>query len=399
VSGQLADHVLGFARLLRRAGLPVGPGQALDALGAALAVGVASRDDFYWALASTLVRRREELAIFDEAFQIWFRDPEAYNVALASILFASKVERPPNTDASRRVAEALAAARTPAPRSREPREPERAELDVTMNASSLAVLQRRDFEKMSAAEVAEAKNAIARMAMPRVGWPTRRLAADPRGERVDLRRTLRAALRAGGHDIPLAFRDRTTRPPPIVAICDISGSMERYSRMVLHFLHALTSARDRVTSFTFGTSLTNVTRWLAARDVDEALAKIGRGVTDWAGGTRIGASLGAFNRKWARRVLGQGAIVLLVTDGLEREDTTLLSQESARLRRSCRRLVWLNPLLRYEAFAPLAAGVRALLPNVDEHRPVHDLASLRQLAEALDSPVGARGRLARTQAR
>jgi uncharacterized protein with von Willebrand factor type A (vWA) domain len=233
------------------------------------------------------------------------------------------------------------------------------------------------------------------MALPQTAFPTRRLAPDPRGARVDMRRTLRAALRTGGHDIPLALRDVTTRPPPIVALCDISGSMERYSRMVLHFLHALTRARSRVSSFVFGTSLTNVTRWLAARDVDEALAKIGQGVTDWAGGTRIGASLRAFNKTWARRVLGQGAIVLLVTDGLEREETALLAAESARLRRSCRRLVWLNPLLRYERFAPLAAGVRALLPNVDEHRPVHDLDSLRKLADALAAPVGPRQPLPR----
>jgi len=393
LSGRLGDNILGFARLLRRAGLPVGTGQVLDALGASVAVGVTSRDDFYWALASTLVRKKEQLAIFDEAFKIWFRDPEAYNLALATFMFAAKIERRPDTDASRRVADALSPRRPRTPPRENPREPERVDLEVTMSASAAASRQTRDFEKMTAEEIEEAKEAIARMVMPRAERPTRRLVPDPRGARVDLRRTLRAALRTGGRDLPLALRDRAWRPPPIVAICDVSGSMERYSRMVLHFLHTLTNARERVTSFTFGTSLTNVTRWLKARDVDEALARVGHGVSDWAGGTRIGASLRAFNKAWGRRVLGQGATVLLVTDGLEREDTALLSVESARLRRSCRRLLWLNPLLRYEAFAPRAAGVRALLPNVDEHRPVHNLASLRQLADALASPVLARGAL------
>src|SRR5262249_39535957 len=156
--------------------------------------------------------------------------------------------------------------------------------------------------------------------------------------------TLRAALRVGGADIPLRFRDRRERPPPIVVLCDISGSMERYSRMSLHFAHALANDRDRVSAFVFATHLTNVTRWLRARDVDEALAGMGREVNDWSGGTRIGESLRAFNKRWSRRVLGQGAIVLLVSDGLERDPSGALAREAERLHKSCRRLVWLNPL-------------------------------------------------------
>ena len=389
MSGQLAGNVVGFVRLLRRAGLPVGTGQVLEALQAVSVVALTSREEVYWALAAVLVRRREEMVLFDEAFELWFRDPDAYNVALATFLFAAKIQ-PTASTGPRRVTDAFAPPRRPdAPPPRGERKEERVDVDVTMSASAMASLRTRDFEKMTADEISRAKEAIAKMAMPRMELPTRRLAPDPRGARVDLRRTMRAALRTGGDDIPLFFRERTTRPPPIVALCDISGSMDRYSRMVLHFLHTLTNVRDRVTSFTFGTSLTNVTRWLAARDVDLALEKIGKGVTDWAGGTRIGASLHTFNRVWGRRVLGQGAIVLLVTDGLERESTEELAVEAARLRRSCRRLIWLNPLLRFEAFAPRAAGVRALLPHVDEHRPVHDLTSLRQLAEALSRQVPA----------
>jgi len=211
---------------------------------------------------------------------------------------------------------------------------------------------------------------------------TRRTRPAARGE-LDRARTVRAALRGGGELIELARRARIERPPAIVALCDISGSMGRYSEMLLRFLHALLARRQRGHVFLFATRLSNVTRTLHDRDIDAALARCGREVSDWASGTRLGASLHEFNRTWSRRVLAQGAVVLLVTDGLDREDTTELAAEAARLRRSCRRLIWLNPLLRYAGFEPRAAGVRALLPNVDEHRAVHDLNSLAALARAL----------------
>jgi uncharacterized protein with von Willebrand factor type A (vWA) domain len=215
---------------------------------------------------------------------------------------------------------------------------------------------------------------------------TRRYVPDPHGRRVDLARTMRDSLRTLGDLAPLRFRARLLRPPPLVVLCDISGSMGRYSEMLLHFLHALIAARQRVRAFLFATRLTDVTRTLRHRDVDEALRRCGREVRDWAGGTRLRQCLEAFNRTWARRVLGQGAIVLLVTDGLDRDPEEGLADEAARLRRSCRRLVWLNPLLRYEGFQPLARGVRALLPHVDEHRAVHNLESLESLAHALSAP-------------
>jgi uncharacterized protein with von Willebrand factor type A (vWA) domain len=216
---------------------------------------------------------------------------------------------------------------------------------------------------------------------------------DPRGDRVDLRATLRQAVRSGRDGIPLRWRSPAARPPVVVALCDVSGSMARYSRMLLRFLHALTRGRGRVHSFTFGTRLTPVTRCLRHRDVDVALAAVGRAVQDWEGGTLIGASLHEFNRRWSRRLLSQGAIVLLMTDGLDRSTEADLGAEVARLRRSCRRLVWLNPLLRFDGFQPRAAGVRAILPNVDEHRPVHSLDSLDRLVEAL-SDASPRGRTA-----
>jgi uncharacterized protein with von Willebrand factor type A (vWA) domain len=236
---------------------------------------------------------------------------------------------------------------------------------------------------MSADEIAQAKALIRAMQLPIREVATRRFHPDPRGWRVDLRRTLRRSLHGGGAMIDLAKKRRIRRHPPLVILCDISGSMERYSRMLLHFMHAVTNDRDRVHCFVFGTRITNVTRQLRQRDVDVALGKVGDVVEDWSGGTRIGRCLHQFNRTWSRRVLAQGAVVLLITDGLDRDAGEGLEREMERLHKSCRRLIWLNPLLRWEGYAPLAAGSRAIIRHVDDFRPVHNLESLAQLTSAL----------------
>lgn len=236
---------------------------------------------------------------------------------------------------------------------------------------------------MTTAEVRRAREAMRTLELDLRPVRTRRHRSDPRGRLIDLRRTLRTAMRTGGDPVPLQRRSMATRRPVLVTLCDISGSMEAYSRILLHFFHTLTNATDRVHTFLFGTRLTNITRLLRDRDVDRALDRVGDTVTDWYGGTRIGAALGAFNLQWSRRLLAQGAVVLLVTDGLDREGGTGIRHQARRLRKSCRSLVWLNPLLRYSEFAPRAAGIRALLPEVDELRPVHNLDSLAQLADAL----------------
>jgi uncharacterized protein with von Willebrand factor type A (vWA) domain len=359
--------------------MPVGTAHAVGALEAAAEVGLSRRDDFYWALHAALVRRPEHRPLFDEAFRILWREPGPLPGGLELLLSRSALpppaERPP---ISRRLAEALA-------RRGEPREDagRSAGVDAALEWSDREVLRTRDFEQMSAEELRQAERAIDRMRLPVPDLPARRMRPDPRGSRVDPRATLRASLRAGGEAVLLRRRSPTRRPPAVVALCDVSGSMAHYSRMLLRFLHALTARRGRVHSFTFGTRLTNVTRWLRHRDPDEALAALGRTVPDWEGGTRIGACLREFNLRWSRRVLGQGAVVLLVTDGLDREGARGLAEETARLRRSCRRLVWLNPLLRYQGFEPRAEGVCAMLPHVHDFRPVHDLDSLERLAEAL----------------
>ena len=261
------------------------------------------------------------------------------------------------------------------------------EIDARLSASENEALKRRDFAQMSAAEIAAAERQVERLVMPDERVPTRRMRPSPPPGRIDARQTLRASLRTGGDLILLRHRRRHRRRPPIVVLCDISGSMSRYSRVFLHFLHAITNDRDRVHTFLFGTRLTNVTRYLRQRDIDLALDKVAGVVEDWSGGTRIGATLAEFNRVWSRRVLGQGAVVLFISDGLDRDAGAGLAKEMDRLHKSCRRLVWLNPLLRYEAFEPKSLGMRAILPHVDEFRPVHSLESLAGLMQALEKPA------------
>jgi hypothetical protein len=258
--------------------------------------------------------------------------------------------------------------------------------EVRLSVSDREVLQKKDFAQMSAAEIAEVTRAIANMRLPQAELRTRRTQPDKHGARLDLRRTLRGSLRTGGEIVDIRRLGLIDKPAPIVALLDISGSMSEYTRLFLHFLHAITDARKRVSVFLFGTRLSNVTRALRARDPDEALASCSAAVEDWAGGTRISASLHKFNKLWGRRVLGQGAIVLLISDGLEREADSQLAFEMDRLHRSCRRLIWLNPLLRFDGFEPKAQGIKMMLPHVDEFRPVHNLSSIQGLITALSSP-------------
>ena len=379
--GRLAANLLHFARTLRAAGLPVGSGAVLDALRAVEAVGLARRDDFYWTLHAVFVRRADQRPLFDEAFHVFWRNPCLLE-RVTSLLLPT-VQTPPRGDAkplSRRLSEALFAGAGGEPRTKE--DEEELELDARLTWSDREVLRSRDFEQMSAAELAAAKTAIARLRFAVPPAPTRRFRPHPHGSHVDMRSTFRRSLRHGAGEVLLIRRRRLRKPAPIVVLCDISGSMSRYSRVLLHFAHALARDRTRVFSFVFGTRLTNVTRQLRDRDVDAALDRASEAVEDWSGGTRIGQCLDRFNREWSRRVCGQGAVVLFISDGLDRDAGEGLEPQMERLRKSCRRLVWLNPLLRYEGFEPKAAGIRALLPHVDELRPVHNLESLENLAEA-----------------
>jgi uncharacterized protein len=376
--GALALNILYFARILRATGIPVGPGAVLDALAAVEATGFGEKADFRQTLHAVFVKKHEHSLLFDPTFEIFWRRKGFVEKLIAMMSPQARPDRPrEKADAgATRVSDALF---------KPPADDEKVvpslDLDARLTMSANEILQGKDFAQMTAAEIAAAKALVARLRLPEDRTRSRRFAPDGRGARVDPRRSFRRSLRGGGA-IDLTFRSPVERPPPIVALCDISGSMAEYSRLFLHFLHAIGESR-RVTTFLFGTRLTNVTRSLRSRDPDEALSRSAGQVADWSGGTRIGASLHRFNRDWSRRVLGQGAIVLLFTDGLERDGVEALAPEMERLHKSCRRLIWVNPLLRFGEFSAKAQGIRAMLPHVDEFRPIHNLASMADLCRAL----------------
>lgn len=382
-AGKLADNIAFFARSLRALGLPVGPAAVVDAIKAVEAAGIGRRDDFYWTLHAVLVKRREHHLLFDEAFQLFWKSRGLLDKMLEILSPVARPDAPPERQkaGAARMAETFKKNKE---REQEQEKPQ-IEVDAKYTVSGREVLQKKDFALMNADEIADAKRAISQLVLPVDKIRTRRLVASAHGRRIDPRRSLRASLRAGGDMIDLKRRDRAQIHPTIVALCDISGSMSQYSRIFLHFLHALTENRHRVHTFLFGTRLTNVTRQLRTKDPDEALIACTDQVEDWSGGTRIATGLHDFNRLWSRRVLTQNPIVLLITDGLERDTDEDLEREIDRLHRSCRRLVWLNPLLRFDRFEARAQGVRAMLPHVDEFRAIHSLASMDELCAAISA--------------
>lgn len=398
--GKLAHNIAHFARALRKAGLPIGPGRTLDAVNAVAAAGFDRREDFYFTLQAIFVSRPEERLLFDQVFRLFWRDPRYLDHMMSLMLpqvHGVQEDRAAQA-AEKRAAEALLDGQLP-PAPRDTAEGDQIEIDATATISAEERLKTLDFEQMSTEEVAAAKRMLAKLSLPVQPLKTRRMAPSALTLRIDARRTLREALRHGGEITRLAHKAPVTRWPNLVVLCDISGSMADYSRMVLHFVHAVANRKGqgwaRVHAFTFGTRLTNISRHLRDRDVDAALRAAGAQAQDWSGGTRIGQSLHSFNRDWSRRVLGQGAVVLLITDGLDRDDTTLLARETERLHLSCRRLIWLNPLLRWTSFAPRAQGIRAILPHVDSFRAGHSIASLEALGRAISEPSdhGERDRL------
>jgi uncharacterized protein len=389
--GRLVVNITHFARALRRAGLPVGTGRVVDAIRAVEAAGFTDKRDFYHTLEACFVSRPEHRQTFAQVFRLYWRDPQflEHMMSLLLPMVRGANEAPKPSEAERRAAEALLAG-TEAPPPPAPEERDEVEVDARLTFSAEERLRTMDFEQMSAAEAAEARRAIARLDLAVKPLASRRTRPSPRGRIPDWRGTLRQALRTGGEVENLVFKARRTRWPNLVALCDISGSMASYSRMLLHFLHAAANQKGagwaQVHAFTFGTRLTNITRHLRTRDVDAALAAAGREARDWEGGTRIGACLHAFNRDWSRRILPSGAIVLLITDGLDRDDPDLLEAEMRRLHLSARRLIWMNPLLRWDGFAPRARGVRAMLPHVDGFRACHSLATLEDMVAVLSRP-------------
>jgi len=387
--GRLVENIVHFARALRKAGVAVGTGQLETAIRAVHSAGFTKRQDFYHTLRATMITRPQHLETFHQVFTFFWRDPDYLERMMKMML--PLVQTLGDTDdqaakpAERRAAEALMDQQDRASQTPQYQE---LELDAKFTWSQNEVLRAMDFEQMGAAEIIEAERAIRDLRLPVSMLKTRRHVASGNGKRPDTRAMLRRALRRGGEIDQLSLKTPRLRAPNLVALCDISGSMSVYSRMMMLFLHALVWSPNpgwaKVYGFTFGTQLTNVSRALTLKDVDQALAAAGHDAPDWQGGTRIGDTLARFNRQWSRRVLGQGAVVLLITDGLERGNAARLRAEAERLSLSCRRLIWLNPLLRWDEFSPKAAGVRAILPYVDSFHACHSLDSLADIGQALN---------------
>ena len=380
-----AQNVMHFARILRASGLAIGPDRVSDALHALTLSGLDHRDDVEATLAAVLTRSREDRPVFDEAFRIFWRDPDLEARVRAMLLprVESRAGQRKAPTAHRRLAAAFFphAAAKPA----KPTGTQEIQFDAALTFSPEERLRRADFDTMSGEEWNEARRAIAGLKLPLALLKTRRFSPSARGAVLDLKSSLRRSIRDGGDTWPMVMKQAQQSPPPLVMLADVSGSMERYTRMLLYFMHAISNRKQRVETFLFGTRLTRITRELTHRDVDQAVARVEDRVNDWGGGTRIGPCLKTFNFEWSRRVLSQRATVLLITDGLDRDDGGLLATEMARLKRATRQLIWLNPLLRYADFEAKPAGVRAMLPHVDRFLPVHNINSLTDLARVLSS--------------
>lgn len=389
---KLAQNITHFARALRRAGLAIGPGRVIDAIRAVEAVGFSEKEDFYWTLHACFVSKPEERLIFAQLFRLYWRDPQYLEKMMSMLLptVRGTQEERAAKPAEKRAAEALLDGQErqlPDPQS--PEDSVEIDIDASQTISAEERLKTLDFELMSTTEMTDAMRMLATLRLPVPPILSRRT-QKLTGPLPDWQTTMRTAMRRGGEVTKFATKRRRMRYPNLVVICDISGSMSQYSRAVLHFVHSVANRQGQgwaqVHAFTFGTRLTNITRHLRQRDVDEALAAAGAEAQDWQGGTQIASCLHVFNRDWSRRVMGQGAVVLLITDGLDRDSEDSLGREMERLNLSARQLIWLNPLLRWDGFAPKAKGVMQMLPHCSSFRAGHNIASLEGLAQALSRP-------------
>jgi uncharacterized protein with von Willebrand factor type A (vWA) domain len=378
VNGIFLHNLLLFGRVLRKLGLDINPGRMMDLVSALDHIEIGSKYDFFYAARTLLVHEREDLPLFDEAFELFWRKPaESWDVQWQGLSRRRRptkpvVTPPPLKDESSANGDSDS----------EPKEPLTI-VEVTRTYSDREVLRHKDFAQMSAEESDAIKELMSHLRWKISERRTRRRRPG-KGEMLDLRRTLRRSLRAGGEIFQWSYREPKRKPRPLVIIADISGSMERYTRILLHFIYGMkASLTQPVEAFVFSTRLTRITRPLQIRDLDLALRNVGVLVNDWAGGTRIGESLKYFNFEWGRRVLGRGAVVLIISDGWDRGDVALLDREMARLKRNCHRVIWLNPLLGAPEYEPLTRGIQAALPHIDHFLPVHNLASLEDLADRL----------------
>jgi uncharacterized protein with von Willebrand factor type A (vWA) domain len=378
LSGQFLHNLLLFGRVLRRLGLDINPGRMMDLVSALEHIEIGKRSDFFYAARTLLVHDREDLPLFDEAFEFFWRKPsERWDVEWQGLTRRRKPQGPVVTHPP------LKEAPPQNDNSTSSSSQEMTVIEVTRTYSDRELLRHKNFAEMNAEESEAVKKMISGL-LWKVSERRTRRHRPGKGHLIDLRRTLRRSLRSEGEIFSWSYREPKLKPRPLIVIADISGSMERYTRLLLHFIYGMKAALSQpVEAFVFSTRLTRITRPLQIRDLDLALKNVGLLVNDWAGGTRIGESLKTFNFDWGRRVLGRGAVVLIISDGWDRGDVDLLKREMARLKRNCHRLIWLNPLLGAPDYEPLTRGIQAALPNIDHFLPVHNLASLEDLAVRL----------------
>lgn len=380
--GNLLGHLLSFGYLLREMGVAVSPGQMVELVGALEHVSVAQREDFKAALRCMLVLRREDLPLFEQAFEFFWRKASGADPAkelMEALIHKTKIPQRQLRLPSRKQAES---------ETEQKPEEEQEEFEVQLTYSRDEALRKKDFAQFTWEEVQACKELLRRMRWRVEERRTRRTRPDHTGRRLDFRRTLRRSMRYGGEALDLAWRETKTEPRPLVVLCDISGSMERYSRILLQFAHAISTGVGEVESFVFGTRLTRITRQLRHRDIDDAIDAVSKHVIDWSGGTRIGDAIREFNFRWGRRVLGRGPVVLLISDGWETGDPEQLARELRALRRRCYRLIWLNPLSGRATYRPLVGGVRAAMAHVDDFLPIDNfqsLAAIERHLRALDA--------------
>ena len=377
MNGHFLHNLLLFGRVLRRLGLDVNPGRMMDLVSALDHIEIGHKPDFYHAARTLLVHDREDIPLFDEAFELFWRKPaESWGVEWQGLTRPRKPKGPIHTHPPLKEA-------APEKDSESPSKEPLTVIEVTRTYSAREVLRHKNFAEMSVEEAEAVKHMMAHL-LWKVSERRTRRKHPGKGHLIDLRRTLRRSLRSEGEIFSWSYRVPKMKPRPLVVIADISGSMERYTRLLLHFIYGMKAALSQpVEAFVFSTRLTRITRPLQIRDLDLALKNVGELVNDWAGGTRIGESLKTFNFEWGRRVLGRGALVLIISDGWDRGDVDLLKREMARLKRNCHRVIWLNPLLGSSDYEPLTRGIQAALPNIDHFLPVHNLASLEDLANRL----------------
>ncbi|SUZ50448.1 uncharacterized protein METZ01_LOCUS3302 [marine metagenome] len=378
--GHILQSVTLFGEMLRRVGLEVGSGNMLDLIRATNHISIGKRGEFYQAARSILVHRKQDLAIFDEAFQVFWRKPSDRTTTMdLRSLGEQKRFRKPQVNAGRddeTMGDGMLEG--------EPEDGSVQNVHLNRTYSAVEVFRQKDFSEFTSLEMAKARHMMANLTWDLGQRRTRRLGPGRSGP-LDLRRTMRRSLRYGGEFLDLSYRTRKDKPRSLVLLCDVSGSMERYTRMLLQFIHTLAGGFDQTEAFLFATRLTRITRNLKYRSIDQAIDEVSKAVPDWAGGTRIGDAVKTFNYQWLRRVLRGQAVILIISDGWDRGDPKLLAKETSRLQRSCHRLVWLNPLLGSPSYQPLTQGMKAALPYIDDFLPVDNLNSLESLAEHLSS--------------